>query len=451
MKILPTLLPFLLALTLSWAQNPQALQQQADSLYEARSFEKALPAYADFLAQDSSSAEAYHRYGTCYLQLGQPLLAEKQLIKALGLNSAYAKSYYNLGLIRVKKEQYEEGLRFFKAFYQLEPQDPEGVYNIAFAYASLMQADSFDVYFQLGLALDQDMLYPYENGPDTYLFFGETAKAEALIEKGIARFPDQASMYEKAIFIYTQQDKMTQVLETYQRAKAQFPEELKWYHGVAISRVQANTAPEACITSANEAKRFRFISVPYLDQMSSSLRDKKGLYFYPDLKKKWIKNPQKLALDEYFMLYYGHSQEAAFDPAGASEAVSFAQFQDFFEGGLYEEALLALEEAMESAPFESSLHYWKASCLANMKAYDRFEMAIQHYYGLALGILHTGDGTSFETAYIVTYHSDKNTIMSLLGLEPSDIMEVEHEGQAFEILIDQEEEAERKVCFRVVK
>lgn len=451
MKFLPSLflLSFLFSSFLTYSQEPSKLNKQADSLYHAGDFALSGEVYEELLQEDSTLVEAYHRRGTCYLQLEKPILAESYLQKAIQIDSNYAKSYYNLGLIRVQNEQHKEGLAFFKSYYQLEPQDSEGVYNIAFAFAALSQKDSFDTYFQLGLELDGNLLFAYEHGPDTYLLFGQHGKAEYVIEKGLLQFPDEAILYKEAISIYEQLGKQHKALDVYQRAKEQFPTEISWYHGVAIKRIQANTAPEVLITSDEETRKFRSISVRHIEEMDARVTDKKGNYRYADLLKKWQKTPREMALDEYFMLYYGFSKQKDFDPTASASYKQFETFQAFLEEEDDEEALDAIEAAIQLTPSKIDYYYWKASCLASLEDYDRFEMAIQDYYGFALSILNSGDGTSFETAYVTTNQADKFSIMELLDLKVSDTMDVEYEGKSFIILVDQEEEVERKVCFWV--
>lgn len=449
MKFLQSLLllSFLFSFFFAYSQKPSELKKQADSLYQASDFVSAGKIYEKLLQEDSTLVEAHHRRGTCYLQLGESLRAEPYLQQALQIDSNYAKSYYNLGLIRVQNEQFEEGLAFFQAFYKREPQDPEGVYNIAFAFASLSQQDSFDTYFQRGMNLDSKVLYPYENGADAYLFFGQGGKAEYFIEKGLLQFPAEVKLYEKAISIYEQLEKPDKVLDIYQRAKSQFPSEIRWYHGVAIKRVQANTAPEVIFTSEKETRKFRTISVSHIAEMDDWLKDKKGGYRYEALLKKWQKTPKEMALDEYFMLYYGFSKQKDFDPTAEASYKQFETFQAFLEEGDLEGALDAIEAAIQLTPSKVDYYYWKANCLANMQDYEGFESGIQDYYGFALSILYSGDGTSFETAYITTNQADKFSIMELLNLKVSDTLNVEHEGNSFQILIDQEEKVERKVCF----
>jgi len=200
--------------------------------------------YEQVLQKDSTNAEVYHRRGTCFSQLGKPLEAEPYLQQVLRIDSDYAKSYYNLGLIRVNNSQYKEGLALFQAFHEREPLDPDGPYNIAFAFASLSQKDSFDAYFKLALELEPHMLYAYENGPETYLYFGENDKAEYFIEKGLLQFPNEAGLYTKAVSLYEQSGNTKRVLDVYQRAKKQFPLEFSWYLGVAIKRIKVNTSPK---------------------------------------------------------------------------------------------------------------------------------------------------------------------------------------------------------------
>jgi len=131
MNFLPTpfLVFFLFSSLSNFAQTQSALHKQADSLYLARDFTTAGMLYEQVLQKDSTNAEVYHRRGTCFSQLGKPLEAEPYLQQVLRIDSDYAKSYYNLGLIRVNNSQYKEGLALFQAFHEREPLDPDCSYN----------------------------------------------------------------------------------------------------------------------------------------------------------------------------------------------------------------------------------------------------------------------------------------------------------------------------------
>ncbi len=54
------------------------------------------------------------------------------------------------------------------------------------------------------------------------------------------------------------------------------------------------------------------INIDNIDKMNENIKDKKNKYYYKKTLQVFIDDPQKLSLDEIFMLYYGHSQQKKF-------------------------------------------------------------------------------------------------------------------------------------------
>jgi tetratricopeptide (TPR) repeat protein len=107
MKIYPSLIlhALIFGSSSAFSQDRTALKEYADSLYMVDKYEMARKAYDAFIAHDSSNAQAFHRRGTSYLEADMLALAERDLRKATELDSLYANSYYNLGLIQNRQDR----------------------------------------------------------------------------------------------------------------------------------------------------------------------------------------------------------------------------------------------------------------------------------------------------------------------------------------------------------
>lgn len=451
MKFFPSLilLALIFAFSTAFSQDRTALKEYADSLYMADKYEMARKAYDAFIAHDSSNAEAFHRRGTSYLEAEMLALAERDLRKATELDSLYANSYYNLGLIHNRQDKFKEGLPYFLKFIELKPEDPDGYANAAVTYVYLDQPDSFDIYFQLAYKLDSANLSLLQVGASNYAYFEKYEQAAIYGEQGIALHPEDEELYSTLIDIYSEEDKYAKTLEIAEKARKQFPTDINWANEVALYRILNNTNPELLTSEEGKAEKFSHISSSKTTELNAWVNDSEGKYYYPSLLERFKNTPEKMGFDDYFMLYYGESEQDGYSPYGASlEARTYREWMDTND---YEEALEKVNKALEDYPTSIDLNYYAASCYAELGELENFELAIQHYYGFALGILYTGDGLSFETALIVTATHDEYTIMDLIDLDVAGQSLVNHDGHVFDILTSGSDDEVRKIHFNIDK
>ena len=431
----------------AFSQQYDALKMRADSLYEAKNFKMAQKAYDAFLAYDSSSAEAFHRRGSCYMDAEMMELARRDFLLALNVDSLYANAYYNLGLIANQKEAFAEGLGYFRKYISLQPEDPEGLLNISINFVYLEEPDSFDRYFQRAYALDTTDERIYHLGAADYAFYEQFDKAEFFILKAIEKFPKEADFYELAIQIFEAQDKYAEALQVALKGKAAFPEELNWYHEAALHRILSHTPKEILQKDSSGQDKFSHISSEKTMKLSEWAKNKKSKYYYPSLLKKFKKTPLELGFDEYFMLYYGRGEQEDAQVFGSN--LILKEVRETMSEGNYEEALSIIEKTWKEDVANLDLHYYAATCLAETGDMEGFEQAIQHYYGFALGIIYTGDGLSFEKAFIVNAVHDEYSIMDLLGLEVNEQALVHYEGHVYDVLTGQSGESSVEIYFNI--
>ncbi len=78
------------------------LRADADTYYQAKDYERAIPAYQELIESLPGLAESWFRLGNCYSRLGDYPLAINAYDKAIGLNPEYVKAWYNLSYVRAQ-------------------------------------------------------------------------------------------------------------------------------------------------------------------------------------------------------------------------------------------------------------------------------------------------------------------------------------------------------------
>ena len=96
-------------LALAWplqpclAEPPADLAAQAERAYDAGLWEEALEHYSKLAQQSPAMPEVYFRLGNLHARLGRPREAADSYEQALAGNARHAKSWHNLGVVRVRQ------------------------------------------------------------------------------------------------------------------------------------------------------------------------------------------------------------------------------------------------------------------------------------------------------------------------------------------------------------
>ncbi len=448
MKHLLSLILLFSLLPATFAQDMASLRAKADSLYDAQVYHKATKAYDAFIAHDSSQAETFHRRGTCFLKDGLYVVAEKDFRRAIHLDSSYASPHYNLAEILLRREDLQGGLAHFRRFSQLEPTDPDGYMRMGILYAQLNQPDSLFRCIEQSYALDSSDWRVLQNAAGGYYAFDEYEKAAQMAARGLALYPEKTEFYSLAGDIYKALGQYDKAVACFDQAIEQFPNDSRWHNEKSSFQLLANTRQEVLVDGSLSSKRFLDIyseNTPQLDKWS---QDEAHPYYFETLKKHFDNAPETLGLDEFFMLYYGSKLH---DFKGGEKAGE--QFKDELAGDDYAKDLETIRDFAASNPFDPELYYYEAVCHYELKDYEGFGKALGKYYGFMLGMMYTGDGELFESAYIVANVRDEYLIMDLLGLHVTEQSLSSHNGHHYDILkgSSAEEEMPREVHFNIDK
>jgi tetratricopeptide (TPR) repeat protein len=422
-KLAAGLLFGLLAVTTGWAQPAQTtqlakLREEADKLYLADLYEKALPYYSQLLALAPNDTSALNRRGNCYLEMEKLDSAFLDFRRAIRVAPSYASPYYNLALAYAEKQQWAEAIYLYQQFAKLKPDDPAPWIQQGDIYHQQEKPDSAHHSYTKAHELDPKNLAAIYYLAVSHFYKQEYPAALRLIEQGQALAnPEEVGFYYLAGTVYAQQKDFRRAYEMLDQVLLRKPNEREMLMDKVRYKLLANTPADQLDELETGQYRFREITNQQLRTLGKWALDSAHRYYFPRLQDKFAKTPHDLGLDEYFMLYLGQSEQPDFQPASNWGRRSSEQLYKAFRARDYEGCIAKADSILATDPLNFSVHYYCALAHAEVGNQDR---AYDHFFksqGLITAIFMVGDGKSPETAFLVIQVPDEYTLLSYMGYE----------------------------------
>lgn len=106
----------MLTATMVMAQDKKDVRE-ADKLFKAEEYEKALPMYRKFINMDAGNVDYVYKYGSCMVMVtDQTDEALKLLLKAEELGKKDEEIAYFIGRAYEKKKVYEKAIAYYERF-----------------------------------------------------------------------------------------------------------------------------------------------------------------------------------------------------------------------------------------------------------------------------------------------------------------------------------------------
>jgi Flp pilus assembly protein TadD len=414
------LLVGLLACTTAWAQQtPQAqlakLREEANKLYLADLYDKALPIYTQLLALAPSDTAALNRRGNCYLETEKTDSAIVDFRRAIGVAPGYPSPYFNLALAYAARQQWGGAIYLFQRFAQLKPQDAGPWVQLGDIYQQRDQPDSARWAYTKAYGLDPKNLPAIYYLALDHLAKQETALALELAQQGQAlASPEDVSFYYLAGMAHAAQKNFQQAYEMLDQVSLRKPNDREVMSDKIRFKLFANTTPGQ-LQEVDDGYRFREITNLKLRTLGQWVLDSAHRYYFPRLLDKFAKKPYEMGLDEYFMLYYGQSEQPDFRAANNFTRIVLQQLDQALDKRDYQGCIAKADSILASDPLNFEVHYYVAVAHAELGHQDK---AYEHLFksqALISCLFLTGDGKSPETAYLVIQVPDEYTLLGYMG------------------------------------
>ncbi|MEL6844034.1 MAG: DUF4919 domain-containing protein, partial [Bacteroidota bacterium] len=179
---------------------------------------------------------------------------------------------------------------------------------------------------------------------------------------------------------------------------------------------------------------YRFINSDQTSEMTKWVNDPKHKYYYPNLLAKYNEDFQSLSYDEYFMFYFGFSEQADYEPYSQQLKEEVRGFDHYFETKDYTGCVAEGERFLKANPFVIEAYLYVGSAYHKMGNFAKYGEYMFKYHALLESINMSGDGKSMASAYIITSPSDEYDLLYYLGYNSADQSLLHENGHDYDVL-----------------
>lgn len=160
------------------------------TFFKLKEYDKAKKHFEKALELNEYYAEGYIYYAEYYITLQDFKSVETLLESALKKELYHPRIFYNLGLAKLSKEDYNEGLKYFKKAYELDNTFKEAVGNLAFCYFKKGEKLKAYNFLQEGLKIDPNDFSMLKASITVSIELNKIKEAEELIKRLIELYPE---------------------------------------------------------------------------------------------------------------------------------------------------------------------------------------------------------------------------------------------------------------------
>jgi tetratricopeptide (TPR) repeat protein len=197
----------------------------------------------------------------------------------------------------------------------------------------------------------------------------------------------------------------------------------------AQSLLMHNTDPGKIFYNAEGRVKFYRIQSRYINEIEKESLQISGSLSYKSLLGRFRENPAELGLDEYFMLYYGYSNQPEYSPYNTVDET----FNKMLDVNLKKSAEIA-EKLVVEYPVDFPLYLALAGIYKQLGEYNKYNENILRYFGFLEAVKATGEGTSPSSAWIITYTSHEKELVFNLRYTIQSQKYISENGHNFDII-----------------
>jgi tetratricopeptide (TPR) repeat protein len=435
------ILPLLLFSAQLCAQTPE-FYAKGKSYYDNNQYREALYYFNKYVSADSMNGEVFKWRGNCFMAFNQLDSALLDYTRAIRLAPSLTEVYYNLGLAYTQKKMLTEAEVNLRRYLRYKPEDPEAFSMLA-RLVSEDQPDSAIILLEKAVSLKPQEIPLADALAREYFEQGRYADAYAFSRKARASFPHHFELKLVNAYAAFATGRFRECAVLADSLDQSAPD-----IGFQVLKLKASIMSH---TGKEHFKqngfviRFRHIQRNNTESLDEWVNTPGHRYHYNTLLDRFRKN-EPMGLDEYFMVYYGFTSDKRYSPYFAKDNALFKQLNegDFVNAGINASNLLQHDE------FNPRL--FEALYVSRRETGSDYEEPLKNYLAILEGIMATGEGTSFESAMIVTSPGHEYDIISYNGFSSAGQALMHHENHVFDVLtINMDDDSEKKVYFNIDK
>lgn len=191
----------------------QALQhQQSGNLKVAKA------GYSEILRQDPNNADALHRLGCLYDEMGNTSQAIKFLVRAVKANPTVHSYFYNLANMQFRQGDAKEAIRHYREAIRLKPDYSPAHNNLGLALTRAGRRDEAKMCFREAIRHKENYADPHYNLGIELRAEGNLDDAEAAFLAAVKIKPDFADAHCNLGGTYLQMQRVSEAMAAYANA-----------------------------------------------------------------------------------------------------------------------------------------------------------------------------------------------------------------------------------------
>ncbi len=398
-------------------------------IYQAENkMDSAITYYKEVMNKEPENAYPYYFIGEYLYESDSLQMAYEFVNEAIKRNDKNYNFYDLKSSIEFKAGMYKEALESINKALAIKQLPKLQLRKAKILYALGNYSEAIKILKPLTEDKDINLNAYYFLGW-SYYNLGQYDKALKIANNALAIDPNIPEFYELLAYTYLKTWKYKEAEEAADNLIALSPD---YYQGYVL-KVNAQLKQRTSKNILDANGYFYDLNLKNLATLKKMTEDKDSKYYYNKLMSKFLKSPDKLAIDEYFMLYLGYGLN------NTIKRYDSKKYTSLYNSGNYTATINEALKAIESYPLDVSAYLYLANSYLKTGDKDKFLKYLTIYHGLLKGISASGTGTSPENAIIITDRDDEYYLIDYTKGSPQravnfGIKQVEKDGKTFEVI-----------------
>jgi tetratricopeptide (TPR) repeat protein len=384
------------------AQSFESLNKKASLYLESEEFAMAIPVITEIIHLQPDNAVAYKTRGLCYLRTGKPEKAIQDYLKAYEKDVSDTSLLLLIGNLFERVNNTVSAGVYYREYLKQRPTDPSGAYHLSLLLtAGGEYPDSAVHYARMACTHGPgDPANWYALGM-AYFAAGDYPASITSAEKGLALSTDYYLLHKLLGLNYYFLGEWRSSLQSFAAAYAASNGDPKIAAYKANLLLICNTDPSYMVW---EPGHFNLL-------LPAELPEEKKSKPYIDQLERFNHHLTELGTEDFFLLYLSYANEDLYKPTSLVRD----SLLELYEEKYYEAFRKGAEVHLLSDPTDFPLY--KALAEVYFASGDNEEgfTSLFKYYGFLSAIKASGNGTSPESAFIVTTTGHEREVSESLG------------------------------------
>ncbi len=376
--------------------------------YQAQgNLEQAFEIYQKIMKTDTANPYPYYFLSEYMYELDSLASAYSLINKAIAKNPKNYNFYLLKGSIEFKAHLYENALESAEKGLKFNPNSKKLLMLKAQALYQLQRYSEAIPILEKLLVKNMDDLNIYFYLGWSYYYTGQYNKAIDIATDALKKSKKLPEFYQLLAYSYIKIGDYTKAQKAADKILQIQPSQIAY--NLKITAALLARTPKNVLTADH---KFAKLNALNLDFIKTQLKDPKSNYYFPKLFEKFNKNPDRLSLDQYFMVYLGYALNHKINRVNPQNYISL------YSQHKYQACISAARNAIKQYPFDQPAYLYLALSYKNIEDYQNFLKYLTVYQGILKAIASSGDGMTEISPFIITNKDDIYYVLSYAVADP---------------------------------